>query len=328
MQLDIQGLTARSFAGQEDYPRLAALLQAICSLDHSVPWTTAEQIESDYRHLENSNPFVDMLLVQDESGRLVAFTRISWVINDEGSQIFRFALTVHPDWRSLELNQVLLQWAQARVAEITKEAPYAGRRLLLPIVRNALTEMACIAAFEAQGYRPVRFINQMTRDLNQPIELLPLPDGLELRPVPASQYRALTLATDEAFRDHWGHAPFSDESFEQWVASPEFKPDLWKVAWDGDQIAGGILNFFDEDANRQLNTKCGWTDPIFTRRPWRMRGLARALIMLSLQMFKEMGFTEANLYADTQNLSGAFGLYERCGYKSILRNVIYEKEVF
>jgi GNAT superfamily N-acetyltransferase len=327
MDINIEGLTAHPFAGQEDFPQMAALLQTIASLDHSVPWTTSEQIESDYRHLENCDPATDLFLVRDGSGKLIAFTRLFWVINDEGCQVFKFAFNIDPEWRSLELNQAMLQWVHARTAVITKEVSHPGRRLLLPIVRNILTETACIAALEAQGYRAVRFINQMSRDLNEPIHLLPLPAGLELRPVAQGQYRALTLATDEAFRDHWGHVSFSDENFQQWVASPEFKPELWKVAWDGDQIASGILNFFDEDANRQLNTRTGWTDPIFTRRPWRKRGLARALIMLSLEMFKNMGFTEAMLYVDTQNPGGAFGLYESCGYKSLLRSAIYEKEV-
>ena len=327
MQINIQGLTARLFAGPGDYHQMAALLQVLASFDRSIPWTTAEQIASDYQHLENCEPARDLLILEDQSGQISAYTRLFWVINDDGSQIFKFSFNVHPNWRSPELYLALLEWAQGRAAEIARKVPHAGRRLLQPIARNALVETACIAAFEAQGFQAIRFINQMTRDLNLPIELLPLPADLEVRPVPPDQYRALTLAADEAFRDHWGHAPFSDEAFQQWVAGPEFKPELWKVAWDGDQIAGGILNFYDDDSNRQLNTRRGWTDPIFTRRPWRKRGLARALIMQSLQMFKEMGFTEAMLAVDTQNPNGAFALYESCGFKPFLKSVIYEKEV-
>jgi ribosomal protein S18 acetylase RimI-like enzyme len=47
--------------------------------------------------------------------------------------------------------------------------------------------------------------------------------------------------------------------------------------------------------------------------------------MRSLQMFKEMGMTEAMLGVDTQNPSGAFALYEHCGFRSTLRSVVYEK---
>jgi ribosomal protein S18 acetylase RimI-like enzyme len=85
------------------------------------------------------------------------------------------------------------------------------------------------------------------------------------------------------------------------------------------------LNFVDAEANIQLNVKRGWTDPIFTRRPWRKRGLAHALLLRSLEMFKEMGMTEAMLGVDTQNPNGAFDLYEKCGFKSVMRSVVYEK---
>ena len=44
-------------------------------------------------------------------------------------------------------------------------------------------------------------------------------------------------------------------------------------------------------------------------------------------MFKEMGMTEAMLGVDTQNPSGAFRLYESCGFKPIMRSVVYEKSV-
>jgi GNAT superfamily N-acetyltransferase len=131
----------------------------------------------------------------------------------------------------------------------------------------------------------------------------------------------------EAFRDHWGSSPFTEENYQAFISSPQFQPALWQVAWDGDQVAAGILNFVDEEANKQFNIQRGWTDPIFTRRPWRKRGLARALLVRSLQMFKDMGMTEARLGVDTQNPNGAFGLYESCGFVPVLRTVIYEKKL-
>ena len=115
------------------------------------------------------------------------------------------------------------------------------------------------------------------------------------------------------------------KAFSNGLPAPQFKPSLWQVAWDGGEIAGGVFNRVDEEANKQLNIQRGWAEPIITRRPWRRRGLARALLMRSLRTFREMGMTEAALVVDTQNPNGALGLYESCGFRMEYRSVIYER---
>ncbi len=45
----------------------------------------------------------------------------------------------------------------------------------------------------------------------------------------------------------------------------------------------------------------------------------------SLEMFKKMGMNEAMLGVDTQNPNGAFDLYEKCGFRSMTKSIIYEK---
>ena len=64
-----------------------------------------------------------------------------------------------------------------------------------------------------------------------------------------------------------------------WVATPDLDPSLWLVAWDGDQVAGAAINVIHGGA-------WGETDDLFVRRPWRKRGLGRALLVGSLRLFK------------------------------------------
>lgn len=294
-------LSFRKFAGKSDYPKMAALIQEAAKADETGYWTTAEDIERDYRHLDNCNPEMDMLMVEDAEGSLVAYTRVGWQEDSEGQQVFGFPLNIHPAYRNVELYRRLLQWVEKRAQEIAAVTTHDGRRIIRAMLRNIEKEAILKSAMEAENYQPVRYMNRMQRDLSEPIEIPALPDGLEVRPVPETHYRALAVAIDEAFRDHWGHIPVSDENYQQWTNSPMFKPALWQVAWDGDEIAAGVLNFIDAEANQQFNVRRGWTDPIFTRRPWRKRGLARALLLRSLQMFKEMDMGEAMLGVDTQN---------------------------
>jgi len=89
---------------------------------------------------------------------------------------------------------------------------------------------------------------------------------------------------------------------------------MWVVAFDGDEVAGGIINGIDPEQNRAAGVQRGWLQSVFTRRPWRRRGLATALIAESLRVLRDRGMTSAALGVDAANPSGAFGLYEGLGF--------------
>jgi ribosomal protein S18 acetylase RimI-like enzyme len=152
-----------------------------------------------------------------------------------------------------------------------------------------------------------------------------MPDSLEVRPVKSSQLWQIFEASNEAFQDHWGARDTTQTEFEGWMKDPYFEPRHWKVAWDGDQVAGMVVNFINMAENDEYNRKRGWTDPICVRRPWRRRGLARSLIVQSLRYLKDLGMDEAALGVDTENLSGALRLYEGVGYRHVKRFTTYQK---
>ena len=152
-----------------------------------------------------------------------------------------------------------------------------------------------------------------------------MPPGLEVRPVQEGQVRAVLVALDEAFRDHWGHRPLTEDTVQHWMSEPTFDPRLWKVAWEGDQIAGGVLSYVDRAENEQYDRRRGYTEDIWVRRPWRRRGLARSLLVQSIRMFAEMGMQETALGVDVQNPHGALRLYESVGYRVDRRHTTYRK---
>ena len=124
---------------------------------------------------------------------------------------------------------------------------------------------------------------EMVRPDLDGVEVPPLPDGLELRPVEErAMLRQLWDADVEAFRDHWGGFDDSDEAFDSWLAEPDLDPTLFVVAWDGDEIAGAVINTINAHENGLIGQQRGWLDSVFVRRPWRRRGLAAALVARSL----------------------------------------------
>ena len=165
-----------------------------------------------------------------------------------------------------------------------------------------------------QGYLPIRFGFEMRRYLTGELPVHPLPAGLELRPVTADQHRAIFDADNEAFRDHWGHREQDEGDFHARYDHPETDTSLWCVAWDGDEVAGSVMNGIFSDENEKLGVKRGWLEHVSVRRGWRGRGLAKALCAASFAVLRERGIEEAWLGVDASNPTGALRLYEGLGF--------------
>ena len=154
-----------------------------------------------------------------------------------------------------------------------------------------------------EGYAATRWFFEMTRPTLDDLPEAPLPPGLEVRPVlTEEQAVAVMLAEDEAFRDHWGHRPESDADRRRWLDDPRQDLSLWQVAYAGAEVAGVVFPLVDAAENER-----------FGRRPWRRRGVARALIVGALLALRQRGLTSAVLGVDADNPTGALGLYETVG---------------
>jgi mycothiol synthase len=158
------------------------------------------------------------------------------------------------------------------------------------------------------------------------IEPPPMPDGIELRPVTRDQYRTLWMASAEAFRDHWGEAEWAEADWERFNADPDNEdPRFWRVGWDGDEVAGVIMTTVPAAENQQHGRSRVYVAAVSVRRPWRRRGLARALLARSLVAAREAGFTSASLGVDTDSPTGATSLYESLGFAPEKTFTVYRK---
>ena len=318
----IPGLTFRRMRGEEEYPNMAALIAACKVADGVERSTNVDDIARTYRHLENCDPQADMLFAEVD-GQVIAYGRLWWDDLLDGIRLYHPFGFLHPDWRGKGIGTAMWEAGERRAREI---AAGASKEMLKYLqVEVFETEKALTALLESRGYSPARYETYMVRDLNGPFPDAQLPAGLEVRPVKPEQLRTIFEASNEAFRDHWAPFDMSEEGYKAEMESPEFHPELWKVAWDGDQMASVVHNFVDEKENAEYHRQRGYTEGICTRRPWRKLGLARALLVQSMQMFKEMGMTETSLSVDSENLSGAFRLYEDVGYRKVKQQINYRK---
>ena len=74
----------------------------------------------------------------------------------------------------------------------------------------------------------------------------------------------------------------TDDDFRAWFADPDLDTSLWRVAWDGDEVAGLRHDVHLAEENETLGLRRGWLEHVSVRRPWRRRGLASALIASAL----------------------------------------------
>jgi ribosomal protein S18 acetylase RimI-like enzyme len=319
----IPGLAFRGFAGESDYPKMLAVIEASKHADKVERSDTLDDIRRNYSHLTNCDPYTDMLFAEI-NGEVIGYNRVWWEKLEDGGLLYSVVGFLHPDWRRKRIGTAMLQHAEARMRQIAAEHETTGEKLFQVWANES--EQSLQALLENQGYRPARYFFEMTRDINMPLPAAPLPPGLEVRPVTEAHYRSIFEAANEAFRDHWGFVDRTfEEEFPHWIEDPDFNPSLWKVAWDGDQIAGMVQNFVNKAENAEYQRKRGYTEGISVRRPWRKLGLARSLLVQSIAMFKEMGMDETALGVDAENLSGALKLYQGVGYKEVKRNMSYRK---
>jgi mycothiol synthase len=181
---------------------------------------------------------------------------------------------------------------------------------------------------ERSGYRPVRHSHTMVRPSLDDIPDYPLPDGIELRPAKPEHFRQIWEAARDAFTDHWGAGVQTEDDYREWLADPILMDaGLWQVAWDTatNQVAGQVRTFIDANDNARYHRLRGYTEFISVGRPWRKRGLARALIALSLRAQQARGMTESTLGVDSQNTSGANRVYEDCGFEVVSTKTTYQK---
>jgi mycothiol synthase len=244
--------------------------------------------------------------VVGEGERIVGYGAIH-----ESGGIGRTEGYVHPDALGRGIGTML-------AAELEENATRAGVRTIHASVFEA--DAPGRRLFESRGYRAVRVFREMRIVLDAPPPAPQWPEGLRVVPFdPAHDAADFHAADEEAFAEHWGHTP---RDFEEWskrsLASDRFDPALWCVVRAGDEIVAGSISTAGSYGG-------GFVHALFTRRPWRKRGVGAALVADAFARLWERGERSIGLGVDAENDTGAFRLYERAGMTPALGWVIYEK---
>lgn len=236
--------------------------------------------------------------------------------------------TVHPRFRRRGLGRLLIDWAGASARRMHTErgAGLPGEVQLGAHERNA----GLIALLEQTYFERCRFFSDMGRDLTG-LPDRPAPDGLRLVGFDPRYDEATRLAHNEAFLDHWSFDPRDRQFWEAHVTgSRAFRPAVsyLLVTEDPEPVVAAYALGYEFPADTAVTgVRDLYFGQIGTRRAFRGRGAAGAVIAAGLRAGAEAGFQRASLGVDADSPTGAVGLYAGLGFTVTQRWITFRRPV-
>ncbi|MGA1361789.1 MAG: GNAT family N-acetyltransferase [Ilumatobacteraceae bacterium] len=294
----------------DQFGAMAALRSAVNLADGRPMVSTEDEIAGEW-----TLPYVDLardVRAVRMDGRAVGNV-FTYFLDSEEKELRCYVFGgVHPDYRGRGIGRELMEWGVSHARTLLARNPSA----LPKYVRaEALSEGdSTWRLCRRFGMEPVRWFADLHRETSPPLSL-PAPHGFRVVRWDSSRSAELLAVKNAAFRDHWGSTPTSTEGWEQmtsgWGSSPETS---FMALDDGGNIIGLLLSHRYESDDEVVGNPYGWIDKLATLRDWRGRGVASHLIMHALAAYDSRGWTHAALGVDTDNPTGAHGLYTSLGF--------------
>ena len=318
-------VTYRRVRGRDDFSQMAAVITRSREADGVELVTTADGLAADFEHPTDFDPASDVLVVE-ANGSIVGLARMRQDRRADGTLAYVHSVELVPKWRGRGLRESLFDYNEHHARSLAKSDPTQGPRVLALWANDEENEWKALAV--AHGYRPVQHEIDLVRSLED-IPEAPLPAGIEVRPVKPEDVQTVWDANREAWREVWDYSESDWDAahLEAFRHSPEFQPDLWQIAWDGDTVVGMVLPYIIEEENRRYGRLRGHTEGVYVREGYRGRGIARALLARSLRVLKERGMEEATLGMEVENPHDPLRLYEGMGFTTVKHFTWYQKSL-
>jgi mycothiol synthase len=298
-----------------DVPALARLHRSADAIDHP-EWTVPEEDLRDELGRANLVLAQDTIAAVTDAGEIVAYGVN--LVDEHPVSLLRVTLggAIHPDVRGRGIGRQLLQWQRGRAQQ-----QLAASDLPLPgwIVswQSAANENG-VRLGELLGFRPARYTATLARELAAPVEERETDASVHLVPWSDALSAAALDAHRAAFRDHWGSQPVSEDAWRNLTSPPYFRPELSFLAVAADEpenvVGYALASVFEHDFALQ-GYSSSYLGLVGVRREWRGRGVASGLLARVLTASRDAGLEKAVLDVDTENPTGALGLYESQGFR-------------
>ncbi|GHH42447.1 GNAT family N-acetyltransferase [Streptomyces candidus] len=320
----VRGLTARPLS-RDAVSAWLELHEAVERIDRAGEHVDAAEL---VEVLED--PKLD--LARDSTGwwdgeRLVAYAVLHTPHGASDAARFGGDAAVHPDLRRCGLGTGLVTWladrAAARHAENAELADLKGELLLDGLAGDeGLRRLA-----EKCGFAPSRwwFTMKHPLDSGRP-DPRPAPEGTRSVPYGPEYDEATRLAHNDAFRDHWNFTELDRADWHTRVTGAgAFRPAMSRLLVSGDEVVAYLLAEENDAKTAATGRRDCHVGYLGTRRAWRGRGGAPALLAELLGAARDAGYDTASLTVDTANPSGALGFYQQSGFTVDRESVTYAR---
>lgn len=232
--------------------------------------------------------------------------------------------TVLPEHRRRGIGTALVALMVARARDYATER--GVRPVLVGTAPSDNTDLGAIFARHAMVAERWQFV--MSVDLTGAAPVPDLPEGHVLQTWEAVDHDEIREAHNRAFVDHPGFSPWSAEMWDQRVASARsFRPALSVLARDGTGAIAAYVQSSEYDAVLEATgIREAFVAKVGTVPEHRRRGLADALLRTVLDRYRAAGYQRAALDVDSANPTGALGIYERVGFRTVRRWTSYRGE--
>jgi mycothiol synthase len=251
-------------------------------------------------------------VVVERGGQPAAFAGVMRDPAALGSALDWFGV-VDPAHLGRGLGTWLVAWALgvAAVRE-PKEGPVAIRTNI------PAPDAAAHDLLVAHGLRHVRTMWTMHRDVTDIAAAEP-PEGVSIRPFePGRDERAFWEVAESAFEGHFGHVPSPFASWEdEWYRAKDWNPDRVLLAEHDGVVVG-------ETAWVEAGTD-GYIPSVGVLAAYRGRGIGTALLRTAFVRIADAGFANATLSVDSENTTGAVGVYRSVGMEPVRESHVFEQ---
>jgi mycothiol synthase len=257
---------------------------------------------------------------------VVGYGRVELQAGNEqtGFSTFNCRGKVLPSWRGRGVGTRIVAECERRARSRLDEAPTRTVYLRTFADKRQQDVAELLAAFDL---KPVRYFFDMVYDAVESPAEPTYPPGYSARTfIPGEDEETTWRVIDTAFRDHWGYVPFPLEEWLHWIGSRYFDPELTILGvGPGGEVVGECLCMIYPENNRRRGREEGWIDSLAVLREHRKKGLGRALLVDGMHRLRARGCTHLLLGVDSENPTGALGLYESVGFRGWKTGVNFRK---
>ena len=308
----------------DDLEGIFTLYEAISSVEHP-NWTeTREEILDELTHSWVDLARDSIIAVERETGAIVA-TGLNIVPPGQETLVRAILFGgVHPAWRGRGIGRVLAGWQVARGLEQLAASDKALPGWIVTQSEERAPDHARL--FERLGFARSRWFLGQQRMIADDIPVIEIPEEIRLIPFEERYAAAALEAKNASFRDHWGSQPTGDEQWKSMLELPTFAPEhSYLAVTAADDVVGLLMTELPRDDWERQGYSSGYIPIVGVVREWRRRGIAPALLARTFESLRAAGIERAELDVDSDNPSGALGLYTGMGFVETARMVTLTK---